>query len=286
MSNEIIVVKQLPVIEQQLAQIKQQVAERVETVTSLVVTEDTVKAVKKARAELGAEFKSWEEKRKEVKKAVITPYEKFEEVYNDCISNSYKAADKLLKQRIDEVENELKAKKAAEVQSYFEEYQASVCHGKNVDISFISYEQAGINVTLSASLKSLKEQAKAYIDRIVSDLALIETFTDLKAEILVEYKKSLNVSEAITGVKARAKAVQEEQARQEAEAEKKAAEAQRVEAIKAAIPEAPAAVEAPTEQTAAPAPEQKFCIRFTVKGTKEQLIALKKFLSEGEYEYE
>lgn len=280
MSNEIIVVKQLPVIEQQLAQIKEQVAERVKTATSLVVTEDTVKAVKKARTELNAEFKAWEEKRKEVKQAVMSPYEKFEDVYNDCISNSYKTADKLLKQRIDEVENELKAKKAAEVQSYFEEYLAS----KGID--FVTYAQAGLNVTLSASLKSLKEQAAAFVDRIESDLKLIETFTDLKAEILVEYKKSLNVSDAITGVKARAKAVQEEQARQEAEAEKRAAEAQRVEAIKAAIPEAPAAVEAPTEQTAAPAPEKKFCIRFTVKGTKEQLIALKKFLNEGEYEYE
>lgn len=277
MSNEIIVVKQLPVIEQQLAQIKQQVTERVETVTSLVVTEDTVKAVKKARAELGAEFKSWEEKRKEVKKAVITPYEKFEEVYNDCISNSYKTADKLLKQRIDEVENELKAKKAAEVQSYFEEYLAS----KGID--FVSYEQAGLNVTLSASLKSLKEQAKDFIDRIESDLKLIETFTDLKAEILVEYKKSLNVSEAITGVKARAKAVHEEQARQEAEAKKRAAEAQRVEAIKAAIPEAPAAVEAPAEVQQE---EPKLTLRFTVRATRTKLKELKKFLDERKYEYE
>jgi len=280
MSNEIIVVKQLPVIEQQLAQIKEQVAERVSAAMKLVCTEDTVKAVKKARTELNAEFKAWEDKRKEVKTAVMTPYEKFEAVYKDCISDSYKAADKDLKQKIDEVEQELKSKKAAEVKSYFEEYLASK------EIDFVSYGQAGLNVTLSASLKSLKEQAKAFIDRIVSDLALIETFTDLKAEILVEYKKSLNVSDAITGVKARAKAIQEEQARQAAEAERKATEAQRVEAIKAAIPEAPAAVEAPTEQTAAPAPEQKFCIRFTVKGTKEQLIALKKFLNEGEYEYE
>lgn len=280
MSNEIIVVKQLPVIEQQLAQIKEQVAERVSAAMQLVCTEDTVKAVKKARTELNAEFKAWEDKRKEVKTAVMTPYEKFEAVYKDCISDAYKAADKDLKQKIDEVEQELKSKKAAEVRDFFEEYLAS----KGVD--FVSYEQAGINVTLSASLKSLKEQVKNFIDRIVSDLTLIETFTDLKAEILVEYKKSLNVSDAITGVKARAKAVQEEQARQEAEAEKRAAEAQRVEAIKAAIPEAPAAVEAPTEQTAAPAPEKKYCIRFTVKGTKEQLIALKKFLTEGEYEYE
>lgn len=274
MNNEIIVVKQLPVIEQQLAQIKQQVAERVETVTSLVVTEDTVKAVKKARTELNAEFKAWEEKRKEVKQAVMTPYEKFEEVYNDCISNSYKAADKLLKQRIDEVENELKAKKSAEVQSYFEEYLAS----KGID--FVTYAQAGLNVTLSASLKSLKEQAAAFVDRIVSDLQLIETFTDLKTEILVEYKKSLNVSEAITGVKARVKAVQEEQARQEAAAENKSAEAQRVAEITAAV-EAP--VSAPTEEQPS---EPVYCLRFTVKATKAKLKELKKFLDEGEYEYE
>lgn len=280
MSNEIIVVKQLPVIEQQLAQIKEQVVERVSAAMQLVCTEATVKEIKKARAELNAEYKAWEDKRKEVKTAVMSPYEQFESVYKDCISDAYKAADKDLKQKIDEVEQQLKTQKAAEVKGYFEEYLAS----KNID--FVSYGQAGINVTLSASLKSLKEQAKDFIDRIESDLKLIETFTDLKAEILVEYKKSLNVSDAITGVKARAKAVQEEQARQAAEAEKRAAEAQRVEAIKAATPEAPAAVEAPTEQTAAPAPEKKYCIRFTVKGTKEQLIALKKFLNEGEYEYE
>lgn len=273
MSNEIIVVKQLPVIEQQLAQIKEQVAERVSAAMQLVCTEDTVKAVKKARTELGAEFKSWEEKRKEVKKAVMTPYEKFEDVYNDCISNSYKAADKLLKQRIDEVENELKAKKAAEVQSYFEEYIAS----KGID--FISFGQAGINVTLSASLKSLKEAAMAFVDRIESDLKLIETFTDLKAEILVEYKKSLNVSEAITCVKARAKAIEEEQARQEATAESKAAEAQRVEAIKAAAPEV---VEAPSEVKE----DQMLTLRFAVTATRTKLKELKKFLDEGEYKYE
>lgn len=276
MSNEIIVVKQLPVIEQQLAQIKEQVAERVQAAMQLVCTEATVKEIKKARAELNTEFKAWEDKRKEVKTAVMSPYEQFEAVYKDCISDAYKAADKDLKQKVDEVEQELKNQKLTEVKSYFEEYLASK------EIAFVTYEQAGINVTLSASLKSLKEQAKTFIDRIVSDLALIETFTDLKAEILVEYKKSLNVSDAITGVKARAKAVQEEQARQEAEAEKRAAEAQRVEAIKTAIPEAPAAVEAPAEVQQE---EPKLTLRFTVKATKTKLRELKKFLDEGEYEY-
>ena len=274
MSNEIIVVKQLPVIEQQLAQIKEQVVERVQAVMQLVCTEATVKEIKKARAELNTEFKAWEDKRKEVKTAVMSPYEQFEAVYKDCISDAYKAADKDLKQKIDEVEQQLKTQKAAEVKGYFEEYLAS----KNID--FVTYGQAGINVTLSASLKSLKEQAKDFIDRIESDLKLIETFTDLKAEILVEYKKSLNVSDAITGVKARAKAVQEEQARQAAEAEKRAAEAQRVEAIKEAAPEV---IAAPAEVQ----PEEpKLTLRFTVKATKTKLRELKKFLDERKYEYE
>ena len=75
--------------------------------------------------ELNAEFKAWEEKRKEVKTAVMSPYEQFEAVYKDCISDAYKAADKDLKQKIDEVEQQLKTEKLSEVKSYFEEYLAS-----------------------------------------------------------------------------------------------------------------------------------------------------------------
>lgn len=282
MTNEIIVVKQLPVIVEQLAQIKQQVADRVATVTALICTEDTVQEVKKARTELNAEFKTWEEKRKEVKNAIMSPYEHFEEVYKDCISDSYKTADKELKQKIDEVEKELKAKKAAEVQTYFAEYLAS----KNID--FVTYEQAGINVTLSASLKSLKEQAKTFIDKISDDLQLIETF-DQKVEILVEYKKSLNVSAAITGVTARQKAIEDEKQRQEEERCRKAAEEQRAAEIKAiAEAPAPAPIPAPTEEK----PKIKFdsepelTLKFSVTATKEKLRELKKFLDDGGYKYE
>ena len=121
------------------------------------------------------------------------------------------------------------------------------------------------------------------------NIDITEKYAELFEDIDVEndYDDIIGYIILITDLSEYKKALHKmEEARQEAEAEKRAAEAQRVESIKAAIPEAPAAVEAPTEQTAAPAPEQKFCIRFTVKGTKEQLIALKKFLNEGEYEYE
>lgn len=277
MSNEIIVVKQLPVIVEQLAQVKETVIQRVQTATSLVCTDETVKEVKKARAELNSEFKQWEEKRKEVKTAVMTPYEKFEAVYKDCVSDTYKAADKELKQKIDSVEQELKDKKAAEVREYFMEYLAS----KYID--FVTFEQAGINITLSASMKSLKEQAKSFIDKISDDLALIET-QEHKAEILVEYKKTLNVSAAITGVTARFKAIEDEKKRMEEAEERRAAEEQHIAEITSALPEPePAPVMPPLEEQ----PEEKeYTLRFKVTATKDKLRELKTFLDNGGFKYE
>ncbi len=276
MSNEIIVVKQIPVIVEQLQTIKADVTERANRAMSLVCTEDTIQEVKKCRTELNKEFKNWEEQRKTVKKAVLSPYEQFEDVYKDCITDVFKKADTDLKGKIDSVEAELKEKKAAEVKEYFIEYLAS----KNID--FVTYEKAGINVTLSASLKSLKEQAKTFIDRIYDDLTLIDT-QEHKDEILYEYKQTLNVSAAITSVSNRYKAIEEAKAK---EAERKEKE----EAAKKAAEKVENVVESLTPPTADPiAPpveeEKIYTLKFTVKGTMPQLKALKEFLNNGGYEY-
>ena len=122
-----------------------------------------------------------------VKEQVLKPYNDFENVYKECISDKFRNADIILKGKIDNVENELKSKKEKEIKEYFEEYKTAN------NIGFITYGQARINVTLSASMKSLKEQAKQFIDKIVDDLKLIET-QEHKTEILVEYKQTLNVS--------------------------------------------------------------------------------------------
>ena len=296
MSNEIIAVKQLPVIVEQLAQVRDAVIARVQTATSLVCTDETVKEVKKARAELNAEFKAWEEKRKEVKTAVMTPYEKFEAVYKDCVSDTYKKADADLKAKIDGVEKELKDRKSAEVREYFMEYLAS----KYID--FVTFEQAGINITLSASMKSLKEQAKSFIDKISDDLALIET-QEHKAEILVEYKKTLNVSSAITGVTARFKAIEDEKKRMEEAEARRLAEEQRIAEMRKEafseyfnenyvdddtkedlnIPVEAPEISAPVEVQAK---EKQYTLSFTVTATKDKLRELKAFLDNGGYKYE
>lgn len=277
MNNEIIKVTQLPIIVEQLNEVKAEVTAKVEQDLSLVCTEDTVKDVKKVRSELNKELKDYEDRRKAVKTAIMKPYNDFEEIYKDCIFNTYKKADAELKNKIDSVENELKEQKRKEVWYYFEE----LCEANSLD--FITFENANINVTLSTSMKSLKEQAKAFVDKIVDDLNLIDT-QEHKDEIFYEYKQSLNVSNAITTVANRYKAIEEAKAREE---ERKAREQAEAEAA-AKVEEVVEAVAPPTVEPIAPPVEEEktYTLKFTVRGTMPQLKALKEFLNNGGYDYE
>ncbi len=271
MSNQdLIVVKQLPIIQEKLKQLSTEIEQKVENAKKLVCTEETVKEVKQVRADLNKEFKDLETQRKLVKEQVLAPYMQFEEVYKQYVSDKYKNADIELKNKVDSIENELKTKKEQEVKDYFKEYKIA----NNVD--FITYEQAKINVTLSASMKSLKEQVKAFIDKTVEDLNLIET-QEHKAEILVEYKQTLNVSNAITTVTNRFKAIEEEKRKQE-------------EFIKVASKSVIIPKEEIQEILQAPAIEEQqeeiLTLKFTVKGTRTKLKELKEFLENGGYDYE
>lgn len=277
MNNEIIKVTQLPIIVEQLHEVKAEVTAKVEQALSLICTEETVKDVKNVRSELNKELKDYEDRRKAVKTAIMKPYNDFEEIYKDCISDTYKKADAELKNKIDSVENELKEQKKAEVKAYFDEYLQS----KGID--FVTFESTHINVTLSASKKSLKEQAKAFVDKIVDDLNLIDT-QEHKDEILYEYKQSLNVSNAITTVANRYKAIEDAKAREEERKAREQAEAEAAAKVESVVE----AVAPPTVEPIAPPVEEEktYTLKFIVRGTMPQLKALKEFLNNRGYDYE
>ena len=273
--KDLIVVKQLPVIEEQLKGLSVLIDEKVETALALEVSDETVKDVKKVRAELNADFEMLETKRKEVKDKVMTPYNQFEEIYKTYVSEKFKKADIELKTKIDNVENEQKRIKTEEVKDYFNE----LCESENID--FVSYEQANINVTLSASMKSLKEQAKAFIDKICDDLKLIDT-QEHKAEILAEYKVTLNVSNAITTVTDRIKREEEEKAKLEQVTDQELNDEIMLEKIESIS----APKEIPLEEPKEVKTEEVFEMTFKVRGTLEQLKTVKEFLDNGGYDYE
>ena len=240
--GELIVVQQLPVIVQQLQIISAQIEEQTAYALSLEVTEDNYKEIKKIRSGLNASFNALEDKRKEVKRLILAPYEEFDGVYKQLVTDKYKPAAQQLNSRIAAVEDGLKEKKAEEAREYFNEYAQS----KNID--FLSFEHLDLNITLNTSKKSLKDKIKATIDKVADDLAMIDT-QPYKAEILVEYKKSLNVSQAILIVTNRMKAIEDEKANAaaaQAVAEEEAATAAKVDEAIAESVSAPVVLDAPT----------------------------------------
>ena len=275
--KDLIIVKQLPQIEEHLKELSTEIDKKVENAKSLVCTEESVKAIKQIRANLNKEFKDLETQRKNVKEQILAPYMQFEEVYKTYISEKYESADVDLKTKIDNTENELKTQKEQEIKDYFEEYKTAN------DIDFVTFEQANINVTLTASKKSLKEQAKKFIDEIVDDLKLIET-QDCKEEILVEYKQTLNISRAIQDVANRHKLLEEEKRKQE----EKSKELEEISKFtNANIPnEIPSTAQEILAKPTVEEREEILTLKFTVRGTKEKLKELKNFLIQGGYDYE
>lgn len=119
--KRLIIVKQLPEFEEHLHLIKEEAEKRVADAMQMVVSEETVKTVKKVRAELNSEFSALEQSRIAAKKAVMEPYEKLEAIYKTCVTDVYGPANEQLGSKIADVENGLKEAKKEKVKAYFEE---------------------------------------------------------------------------------------------------------------------------------------------------------------------
>ena len=64
--EDLIIVKQLPIIEEKLKGLSKEIDEKVKNALALVCSDETVKEVKKVRADLNADFKELETQSKMV----------------------------------------------------------------------------------------------------------------------------------------------------------------------------------------------------------------------------
>ena len=199
---DLIVINQLPVISEQLDKVKAEIQRRTAFADTVTVSEENRQEIKKMRAAMNAEKSRLDEVYKTALEKVIAPIQAVQDKYKDCVG-LYTKANSQLKAKIDVIEDGLKLAKENSVKEYFEELVTA----KNID--FISFEQLGLKITLSVSEKKLKEQVNNIVERVATDLKAIDIQED-KEEVLIEYKKHLNVSEAVSTVAARHKAIQAE----------------------------------------------------------------------------
>lgn len=269
--ENIIVLKQEPIISyNKIEKVGQEVQKRISelNIENLLATEDTIKSIKGTRADLNKEFAVFEEQRKLIKKAVEAPYKEFEDKYKEFIAQHYNSADDTLKNKISVFEIKIKEDKENRIKAYFEELTQS----KGID--FVPMSKLGLKITLSASEKSLRDSIDNFIANIERDLETLKAVPEddnFKADTLFEYKKTLNMGDALRTTQERKKA--KEEAQRKAEQEREKAEAKKQEPT----PPQPEILQAPSVET--PKEEEKlFTTSFKVRGTKEQLVALKQFI--------
>ena len=270
-------IKSVGEIESNMKEVKGYVENLNNYYKNISFTEETMKEAKDEKSKVN----KFKKQVSDYRKSIIAEYNKPIKAFEDTAKETEKLLTETyntINQQVANYENKQKEIKEQDIKDYFEEYK------KANNIDFITYEQAKINVTLSASMKSLKEQAKSFIDKVVDDLKLIET-QEHKAEILVEYKQTLNVSQAITSVTSRFKAIEEEKKRQEQKVvhiEMNKAH----EITQKSYEQLESVFNKPLEQPKEEKIEKILTLKFTVRGTRTKLRELKQFLESGGYDYE
>lgn len=288
MNEELITLKQAPIIVyDKIKAVGQQIEAKIAELNldNQLVTNETLKSAKNTRAMLSKELAIFEEQRKYIKEQVNVPYKAFEEAYKKHIKVHYDKADSTLKDKINQVENRLREDKSARIKEYFTE----LCQQQGID--FLIFERLPLNITISDSDKKFKNEVANFVGEVTKSIQLIESLNEpdeFKAEMLTEYKQTLDVTRAIQNAQYRKQ--QREAELQRIEAQRVAAEQARLAAEARAREVAP--LQAPAQvnevQTAAPVqpePVQEVTqapalvqTTFTVQGTMEQLQALKQYI--------
>jgi hypothetical protein len=292
MNENLITLKQAPIIVyEQIKAVGQQIEAKIAELNldNQLVTDETLKSAKNTRTMLRKELDGFETQRKYIKEQVNVPYEAFEKAYKEHIKVHYDKADNTLKYKIDEVQNRLLNDKQGRIKDYFTE----LCQSQGID--FLIFERLPLNITLSDSDKKFKEQVANFVGEVSKSLKFIESLTDpdeYKAEILADYKQTLDVMRSINNAKYRKQQREAELQRIEAQraaaeqarlaAETKAKEVAPLQAPEEVPPPAIQEAPVPPQEVPAPAPQEVtpdlIVTNFTVQGTMEQLRALKAYI--------
>ena len=275
--NEIVKIEQMPKVFSQLEKIGEIIKKKTSDLDKLECTEANKQEVKSRRTEINNTLALLEAKKKEIKNKLLEPYNVFEAKYNEECKEKLQNASSILTEKINAIEVQQKLEKEQELREFADEYFS---HYMIKDV--VKFEDIGLNITLSASIKSLKEQTKAFCERISNDLKLID-LEEYKDEIVIEYLKNLDFAKSKMLVVERHRQLEEIKKREEELKAQQEQEQEVVEKVEEVVEE----IKPPVEiiDVEAQEVEEVFTATFTVKTTKAKLKALKNFMESEGIEY-
>lgn len=274
--NEVVRVDTLPVIFQQLELVGSYVDGELLKVKELECTEENKNEVKKIRANINSLIKQFEDKRKEIKQQVLDPYNQFNDKYEEAVKLKLEEASAELKVAIDDIERKQIEQKENEIFAFIDEH----IHANHIEKIIMTPEVicfANLKINLSTSIKSLKEDAKAYIEKVAMEVKLIELEDKYNDEILWEYQKNgYNFNKAKLDVVTKHKEL-EELAKQREQVKEVV---QQEEVVEKVVEEIVAPKEVIQED------EDIITVTFKITDTKENIIKVREYMKKEGIKYE
>ena len=292
---ELIVSTDLAVIPQSIewnfSELKTQLSEKLDYYNALVVTEDGIRAAKSDKAKLNLLKSAIEDKRKEIKRTCLAPYEAFEQQCKELVG-MIQAPISSIDVQIKNFDAQRKQEKYAELEAFYNEIIgdiAEIVHFENV----LNPKWGNV----SAKVSTLKQELTDKVQQCRSDIdTLHKQFSDKPylPAIIAKYSESCSLSATLVYA-TYLQAEDEKQKRIQAEREARAQQiekayqpettVQKTYVQEEAIPMQPDAM-AQIREEIAHQQEPVGSVAFRVTCTKSQLIALRDYMKRSGIAYE
>lgn len=270
-------ITQIGQIEDNIKEVKEYAIKLNEYYSKLIYTPENISEAKEDKSKIN-KFKD------KVKQFRIETVKKYKEPIN-AFEEMAKNTEKLLTETYDLLngqtiayDNSIKEKTRNNLKKYFEEYAESL----DIDTELFKFEDLNISVGLSDGneegkpKKSIKDKVKAGLDKLKNELDTISTL-NYNDEILLEYKKTKDLSTSISIVSNRHKELEQIQK-----------SSVKVDNVKVQNEEmlnkVTNSLTAPKEEKISQ--DEILEMTFKVRGTKEKLKKLVQFIKDGGYDYE
>ena len=208
-------------------ELKKELTEKVEKYKTMVYTDDEIKQAKADKASLNKLKKALNDERIRREKEYMAPFNVFKKQINEIIAIIDEPVG-IIDQQVKEFEEKRKGEKTLEIGSIFTTKKNARDFVRLRDL----FEDRWLNV--SVSLKSIEEEIDQKLEKINSDLAVLQQLPEFSFEAIDEYKRTRDLNKAISEGKrlaelqkrkqeaeeAKAKAEEEAKAKAAAEAEK------------------------------------------------------------------
>lgn len=274
-------------IEFNYAELKAELADKLVKYKGTTYDDSAISLAKKDKANLNKLKTAIEDKRKEIKRELLEPYQEFEIKVKDIISMIDKPILEIDTQ-IKAYEDKVKADKQAEIQFYFNEVVGDLANILNLDRIF---NDRWLNVTYN--MKNIKEEIDEAIKRTNDDLEVIKGLnSEFNTELMSEYLSTLDLSSVLRRkslLEERKKALEElERKKQEQELLKNESTVDK--STQEQTKDSQSTIYSNEQQTDVKndlnAPTENLIqLDFRVWGTQEQINALKEFLKEKNIKY-